>query len=118
MRTRLHVLGVVGQACMHQAKSSRRALRADRKADIHQEADLALVRRLLVWWNISTEGPGIKFLHYFDISRPRSKMYFTITLLSRIGFWPPDKTVHTQDAFCSSSINLFSTISKCSGNLL
>jgi hypothetical protein len=37
-----------------------------------------VVLRLLVWWNIATEGPGIKFLHYFDFSRLRSKMYFAI----------------------------------------
>jgi hypothetical protein len=46
MGTRLYALGFVGQARMHQAKSSRGA---DRKADLHQAADLALVQRVILW---------------------------------------------------------------------
>jgi hypothetical protein len=46
MGTRLYALGFVGQAHMHQAKSSRGA---DRKADLREEAGLALVRRLILW---------------------------------------------------------------------
>jgi hypothetical protein len=52
MGTRLYALGFVGQARMHQAKSSRGADRKateGRKADLRQEADLALVRRLILW---------------------------------------------------------------------